>query len=437
MSNDSSANQQHPSTRVQLPPAINRKSCSLPILTTSHLACIMPPAFSIPRFFSRLILVMTIVVSCTAADESTAVQDDQPASGKAVSTAELTRLLQQLDSPRFTERQQATAALLALDVESSTVLQSLHSNLNPAARQRLSPILQRLHRRWFENQLQQLQQAVSEDLAATFPDWHDFRLTTPKSDAAVQIFIELIQAEPELFTCRLFDSERLPVILESRAKDLESHCTGSENEEFPVAQAAALMLVASNQDVQLLRGTSYYISRCFDDQRFSRLLQNGEYSYELQQLCNRWILRPRIAPDRPLLFAMQHRLSAGRDLALRVLAERRRGPRVFYAAMALGVLGDAQDLPFLESLFTDSTLIWPPGGVAEDESADSPLRLEVRDAALLAACHLRGITPEKIGLTSKPAPATLYQLNTVGFVTDEARQRSYQEYQNLLQGRKE
>ena len=381
-----------------------------------------------------MLVIITSAISAVA-DEGTAGPDLQSPTENAVAAAEISTLLKQLNSPGFAERQQATAALLGLDVDSAPTLNALRKNLNPETRQRLAAILQRLHRRWFDRKLQQLQQTDGEEVAATFPDWHAFQQSTAEPDEALMIFQELIQAEQELFTCRLFDPERVPLVLETRAKVLESHCNGSDSEQFPVTQAAALMLIASNEEVQLLRGTSYYISRCFDDERFSQLLRTGKYSGELQQLCTRWILRPRIAPDRPLLFAMQHQLPAGRDLALRVLSERRRGPRVFHAAMALSVLGDKQDLPFLESLFADNTVIWPPAGNTGTESDTSSLRLQVRDAALLAACHLRGIAPGEIGLSPEPAPETLYQINTVGFATDDAREQSVQQYQNLLQDR--
>lgn len=394
---------------------------------------------------ATLVRVACLWVSVTSVATVQAQTDQSAGEGSRSATAtigqrslanvaadeEVAQQLLQLDSPEFVKRQQATRTLLQLSAEAASVIQSIRLQLSDDARLRLEMIEKRLHQRWFATLLQQLEADELQDPADHFPDWLRYRSLVSESPSDVTVFLELLKAEPELFACRLYAPQKLSGLLEIRARNFETLCHGRVSEEFPAATAAALMLIGSDERVRLVRGTSHDISRCFDDPRFSSLIRTGDFSQQLTALSEAWMLRSRIAPDRPLIFAIRHRLPAGRKLALRVLAERRRGPRVFYAAMAVAALGSREDLPVLESLLQDMTVIWPPAAAVRLDDSSGSYRVEVRDAILLAAAHLRSISPADLGMAVRRSAETLYRLDTAGFSLEENRQRALQEYREL------
>jgi hypothetical protein len=378
-----------------------------------------------------------------------------------VAGADVVMLVDQLQDPAFARRQGAAASLLKLPESSAPLLISLQTSAPPPVAERLGTILQSLRQRWFRERLRQLEQNVPEALPADFPCSKQLdqilhadsvdgpSATNPKeSDSAFQsaaiqpdspaaqeesrrLLLQLLKAEPEIFSACMYQAERLPELLEARSAALALECDGRQDRPFPTASALALMLVASQPELRLLRKTSSNISRPLEDPRFDRLTQEGQYRRVLRGVVGSWIRRPGIAADRPLIFAIRHRLPAGRELALKVLNGDGRGPQIFYACMCLAALGNLADIPLLERRLQSELVIWPPRGVAAD-AADSRLQVQSRDAAFAALIHLRKIPPDTVGLKLLPAWDTLYRIDSVGAVSDEIREQRLLKYRTAV-----
>lgn len=386
----------------------------LPLCLLTAFACHQPPA----------ILAQPPVIPPQS--ETTTDKINTPAA-----TVEV--LLNQLNSPVFSIRQAASAELMKLDESHSESLRNARRTSTGEVALRLSRILDALSARWFQQHLTSLEDKPTTDTAAAFFDWMRFHPLVRNNDDALQLFPQLLHSEPVLFTARQYQPETLPALLETRATAFAALCNGRDDQSFPATSAMALMLIASDPDVRLLRATSTAISSCLDDPRFHQLVDHGVHASLVRNLLATWFERPGISPDRPLMFATQHRLDAGRSLAVRVLQSQPRGARGFHALMCLAALNSQQDLLLIESLLDAPSPIWPPKGAPTTPGPDnrqlaSTWQVQLGDAALLAALHLRNAVSEFPELKPVRSDVTLYRLDSIGFESNDLRKQAHAAY---------
>ncbi|MFM8477284.1 MAG: hypothetical protein ACKOEO_16000 [Planctomycetaceae bacterium] len=380
-------------------------------------------------------------------------------------------LVQELQAPVFTRRQAATTKLLKLPESAAPELLEVQASATGATAARLSEILAELQRSWFRERLAKLENTIAENAARTAAVEEDTAIvphaatlrklladaatldaggdnTADSADAPQpepgletsdprNVLLQILRAEPELFAASLYQPARVPELLEKRSKTLDLACDGREDLPFPTASALALMLVASQPETRLLRSTSANISRPLDDPRFNRLVAAGRHRVVLRKLVSAWILRPGIAADRPLIFAIEHRLPAGREVALRVLQGAGRGPQLYYACMCLAALDSKQDIPLLTAHLKSTQLAWTrPNDAAKNEVAQgeaaSGQQVQLRDAALAALIHLQQIPADRVGLQLAPSRKLLYRPDTVGATSDEVREQRLSKYQTAV-----
>lgn len=400
--------------------------------------------------FCFLMLVFTAALPSMA---------DEGRAGTAADIEEVQRLVTELRNPSYSRRQAATRSLLALPESSRVALGDLRATAPRETSERLNEILACLCERWFQKRLERLSAfpadsgygeaadfpdalrleqllaaddnvAATADAAATVAALPSDSLDTGISSALPRtVLLHLLRAESEVFAASIYQPGRLPELLEHRSSNLALNCNGRADQPFPTASALALMLVASRAELRLLRKTSSNISRPLEDPRFDQLLQSGRNREVLRSIVSEWIRRPGISADRPLIFSIRHRLSAGRDVAVKVLQSEGRGPQVYFACMCLAALGSNQDIALLESRLQSSQVIWPPrGAVANDSAVDSRLQVQARDAALAALVHLRQIPPASVGLKLEPSRDELYRIDTTGAISDEIREARIGKY---------
>lgn len=363
------------------------------------------------------------------------VAGQSPAASDTVNIGDLVR---DLSAQSFAVRQRATSALLRLDQSALPALNEALSVATGEAADRLRQVQRRLTERWFQSRLQRLQ-AEADVSAADWPDWQRFVKMSGAADQPADrqrqlrgIFLQLVQSEPELFAARAFEPGSLSGLLEVRAQLFAESCDGREDRPFSAGSGLALMLLGSDSSVRLLRATSASVSRAFDDPRFSELVSNGVHAESVRGVVSGWLLRPGISADRPLLFAMRHRLPAGRELAVRVLQADARGPQLYYACMCLAVLESRADLSLLEGKFSSAAVIWPVRGAAAAAAAigDRPSGFQVQlgDAALAAAVVLRGGHPQDLGVPAEASEVMLFRMDSVGCVSAAEREGRLQRY---------
>jgi hypothetical protein len=345
-------------------------------------------------------------------------------------------LVTDLASPAFPKRQKAVTQLLQLDAPAVALLETkLETATEPVAVQ-LRQVIPKLRKRLFDDRVAALEKDQKLSDLSGMPDWDRFVKVTGNAEAAMPVYVEMLKTERALFADRMFSSSELSDHLEERSTLLRAACNGELEEEFPVASAAALMLVASDENVVLRRATSTNISESLQDSRFGKLITDGFHAGTIRALTSEWLKRPGIAADRPLLLSIEYQLSVGREIALRTLERHVYNQSAAYSLLCLGALKQTDSLSAVEQVLNDETAsrpIWPPrgktaGDLISGREIESTYSVQARDVALAVAIHLRGRRPNEFGMDVMSSELHLFTFDSMGFNNDDDRNAAMSKY---------
>lgn len=191
-----------------------------------------------------------------------------------------------------------------------------------------------------------------------------------------------------------------------------------------------MLLIGSDPRVRLPGATSSCLTQLLNAPQYHSAVTNGSSSDLHRLLAGQWILRPRIAPEYPLMFAARHNIPEGRQLARRILEGRLTANRALYALLLLVRQGTPEDLPLLESLFNDQTVLLKDTGPAAEGSAEE-YRVEAGDLALAVAASVRGIPAVRLGFPAPTENSPPFSGATTGFNGDAPRQKARALYHEL------
>ena len=366
-----------------------------------------------------------------------AQQENGRSAARDLTESQVREMIDKLASSSFAERQKASKDLLNVTSEFVSLLEDIAKSSSGETQARLRVILPQVRNRLFNDQLGAFLKQPSVETAQSLPQWERFENICGHDEGSLSIFSQILEAEKKLFATRLFAMRELPAMLESRTAEIAKQFNGNADEEFPIASVAAVMLLGSETETRLVRGTSTNISSALDDPRFSRIVKDGIHSRALRALVGAWIVRKNIATERPLLFSMQHDLEAGRTVAVRVIESKSRRPDMILSILCLAKLNSTADLPLIETLLDNKTILWPQRGqvvktlISGEPPVDTNYNIQTCDVALIAATHLRGISPTEISGTARTSDLTLFAIDSIGFSTDEARSQAFAAYRKL------
>ncbi len=391
------------------------------------------------QFLALIALATTMAPVALTQDEK---GKSNAANPNAVTETESTvkALIEKLASTRFSDRQQASKELMDVGPEAVQFIEAAASISTGETQQRLLVILPQLRKRLFDDQLDAFLEHPSVELAERLPQWSRFEKLAGHDVDALAIFGQILSAERRLFAARLFAPNELSAMLETRSAEIEKLCDGVLDEEFPIASVASVMLLGSELETRLRRATSTNISSALDDPRFSQLITDGEHADTLRAIAEVWISRagqPGVAAERPLLFSMKHKLPAGRTVAIRIIESRSSRPDMTYSLLCLASLTSVDDLPLIESLFDNQTVLWPQRGqIVQQQDPGAPpfdtnYKVQTRDVALAAAAHLRRISPSEVGMKARDNEITVFSGDSIGFTSEEARTKAFAIYRRL------
>ena len=390
-------------------------------------------------------LLVAFAFAVTTASGALAQNDDGQADAEKTQTPQTTEsavkaMIEKLASSKFADRQQASRDLLNVGPEAVRFIEATVTSSTGETQQRLNMILPQIRKRLFDDQLDAFLATPSIELAERLPQWSRFARLAGHDADALAIFGQILSAERRLFAARLFAPDELSALLETRSAEIAKECDGVLDAEFPIASVASVMLLGSEVETRLRRATSTNISSVLDDPRFSKLITDGVHANTLRAIAEGWISRaglPGVAAERPLLFAMQHQLKSGRIVAVRIIESKSSRPDMMYSLLCLASLNSTDDLPLIESLFEDKTVLWPQRGqVVRNQNPgavpfDTNYNVQTRDVALASAAHLRRISLNEVGLKSRKSELSVFAIDSLGFSSDESRATAMAAYQRL------
>ena len=394
------------------------------------------PLLQLFAFFALATTMVPVALGQNNEDKLNAVHLGAAAESESAVKA----MIEKLASTRFSDRQQASKDLLNVDPEAVQFIEAAAATAIGEAQQRLRMILPQLRKRLFDDQLDAFLAKPSVEIAERLPQWVRFEQLAGHDTDALAIFGQILSAERRLFAARLLAPIELSALLETRSAEIAKECDGVQDEQFPVASVAAVMLLGSELETRLRRATSTNISSALDDQRFSQLITDGVHANTLRAIAEVWISRagqPGVAAERPLLFSMQHNLKSGRAVAIRIIESKSSRPDMIYSLLCLASLNSTDDLPLIESLFEDKTVLWPQRGqIVKNQEPGAPpfdtnYNVQTCDVAIAAAAHLRRISPNEVGMKTRDSDLTVFVIESLGFSSDEARVKALAEYRRL------
>jgi hypothetical protein len=218
--------------------------------------------------------------------------------------------------------------------------------------------------------------------------------------------------------------QNLPAQIQKRAAELvqTTRPSAQKPKQFSVDSYAAMLLLAGNEQTRLPGSTSTGVSALLQQPQFMAAVRSPGQGKAFSRLAGAYILRDRIAPAVPISFARRHPIPEGLILARRVL-KAARGTYPLSAMMLLAEQGSVQDLPLLESLFTNTAIL-----IGKRDRTG--YRVEIGDLALAVAIHLRGEDPRDFGFAAKEnrTQAFRYVPETTGFQSAASRAKAHVAY---------
>ncbi|MFO0978980.1 MAG: hypothetical protein U0996_21405 [Planctomycetaceae bacterium] len=348
--------------------------------------------------------------------------------------AEVRRLVAQLESPDFAQRNAAKAGLLKLEEPGLTVLLEIAKTATGETQNQLTVIIEKLQTRFFEAPVQAFLKAPSADKAATLPGWTRIRALVESEDSAVLVFGEMLEAEPAVFRTLRFNPNGLPSVMLDRSIAVEK-LMKSDSDQFPVASVLTLMVAGTEPGIRLTGVTQSNINVALSHPQFHRLVKNGIHAPAIASITEHWLLREHNVLDAELLFAMKLESPAGIELSRWVLKSRRTGPVECWALLTLGKMKDVESLPLIEASMNSQGRFWPARGQSvqnampgSDFAAD--YRVQASDVALAVAVYLREESLEAVGLNAARSEETLFQPHSLGFNSDDERAKAIESYRS-------
>lgn len=391
---------------------------------TCHLSALnLPPMYVLPHQCQTLCLTAMLFAVAICAGRSEAqddTRDEEPTPSVQQPEQSVAQLIQDLGSESFKVRRAARAALRKSGPAAIPALREVERTSTPDLKDQIQSILRDLERESFAGRLTQLQKTRTAADAKMLPEWSRFSKLVGSDRKSVELYLRLLKSEADLFGAAMNSPKTLPTQIQTRVAELtQSTRPASETtEQFSVDSYAALLLLAGNGDTRLPGGSSTAVSAMLQHPQFLAAVRSPEQGQAFSRLVGAYILRERIAPAVPMAFARRHPIPEGPILARRVL-KTARGTYPLSALMLLAEQGTVQDLPLLESLFQNKSIL-----IGKRDRTG--YLVEIGDLALVVAIHLRGRDPRDFGFDPKSDRTQAFRFvpETTGFESEELRAKA-------------
>jgi len=347
-----------------------------------------------------------------------------PAAKEANATA--IRLVQQLGSERFAERERATEQLIILGLPSIAHLERARQSKNREVRQRSQLILSVVHELDFQNRLRSFENDKQGDESYGLPGWERFRELVGNSAVSRTLFVEMQKNERELLSAETKASEEAGNMLERCGQRLRFSVQifGTRHDLPPIA---ATLFVATNPSIPLHKSTHMSLMNLCAQSAFTNAIASKDHRSIMRNLLAAWILREDAVPANELMQkALEHNIDQSLPRA-RTLAKRAVDADLYdkhFAILCLTKFGGTDDLPTLEPLMADETVI------ARCRLNNLTYSVQMRDLVLAAMLTLTKNEPSEFGYGRlRLQEPYVFDTQSLGFAEDEDRQLAIAKWQ--------
>ena len=361
-------------------------------------------------------LIVTFTLLVGAARTQDVESSPQHAAAKA--------LVAQLGDDRFALRERATSRLIAIGVRAREALQSGIASGDQEVRFRSRAVLAIIRDLDLHQRLDDFAEDSNVSHDYGLPGWRRFRELTGGNPGAKPLFVGMYRAEAKLMESADQTPHEIGLAVDRRCFELQQsvqflgirHSTNS---------VAALLFLLEIEDVPLHPPTNSALNFFCRQGDVAKATRSGPSRFAFHQMLGKWLSREENEPPRQaLILGMQLDIHEILPRARRIL----RDPAGMafdrqYAILAIAKFGDQADIPVLEELLDDRVVC------TQVHRRDIRVSVQVRDVALAALLHL-----DKPNFSESAYPSLLrrppfvFKLSSLGFETDEQRQRALREW---------
>lgn len=302
--------------------------------------------------------------------------------------ATIKRYVEELGADEFAVREDATEQLTRIGLPAYKAVEDAVQHPDREVRYRAERILARIRQSDLQRRLDAFQRSGEDGDDYQLPGWTRFKKTYGDNSNVRGVFVDLVKADAELLQALESNPRSVTDVVTNRVQlyqQLQSRFGGVAGLQLSFGQVAALLMAATQDDVQLnANQTSVIVNYCRQG-GFPELVANGSRGGVPREMLARLIVR---TDDTAAYTAMELARSFNMKEAL-VPAEKilkggiRQGYITCMAMSLVASMGDETHEPLLEKLLTDTTL------VTQIQEKDKVMRkLEVRDAALASLIYL-------------------------------------------------
>jgi hypothetical protein len=335
------------------------------------------------------------------------------------------RLIRQLGSDSFSQRERASRELVTLGVAAREALDAATTDPDAEIRARARVALSAVTEREFRDRLEAFSADYDGSRNQTLPGWEKFAAELGSSRLSRQLFVEMQRAEPELLEGYAEGGKTAGDALDARCRMLLVQLTQVSSGEGPVSLGtmASLLLVGSAEEVSVDQQLAHQLyTWLIYRPAFQKLASGGMWAPMMKKLLGMWIVKDAspAATAQNLMFAASYELKPeGLSLAGKLLASDGTAPQVRqFALLSIGRFGSRQHLAAVEKYLQDGNVC----GSIRMNKFPRQMQVQVRDVALAVLLHLTDQEVRDYGAaTVQPNPQAYFQVPALAFSTDGAR----------------
>ena len=349
----------------------------------------------------------------------------------ARSSDQIARLVRQLGSESFIQRQQATRELTALGIATREALLEASNDPDAEVRARARTVLATVSESDFRNRLAAFSADYDGSQKQTLPGWEQFAAAFGTNHAARQMFIEMQRAEPELFEAYSQNPKAASEALDARCRALLESLMRTHTSEtmLSLGTTASLLLVASAEGVTVDEQLGMqFFPWLLNQPIFRKNAGNTSSAGLLKRLFGLWMIKDCIpvATGQNLVYAAFFGLKAeALTLSTKVLSSE--GSQVNsrqYALLAIGRFGGPEHLALVEKTLADATTC----GNIQAANPPRQVDLQMRDVGLSVAIRLTGQNARDYGPTVQRNPQSIFQVPAIVFTDAVQREKAFKHW---------
>jgi hypothetical protein len=358
-----------------------------------------------------LAAALTCALTLSANPPSLTAQSADPDSSATVSQddhqdAEILQLVANLDSDDYPTREAATEELIRLGSVVAPYVRQAAQSPNLEVNTRAQRILAIVSRQTFEEAIEAFLDDEGGQRGAALPGWERARARLGDSAESRRLFAEMYRAEPALLAAYGDDATTAVSSFSIRVDELYDQITQRNRIHYQfqnqpqnaiATNVTALLFVGADQQLQVSPTASTKFKMLLMQSLPAQRIAAAAEREHLRDWLGEWIVHRFNLPQREneaITLGMAYDVPRTVELAQRVL-QQRDGQQLQYAALCVGKYGQDWQLPLLERLLDDETVV-----AQRQKSVNGQMAMyhvQLRDVALLVLLHRTDQSPQDYG----------------------------------------